>query len=280
MSSLTYADGVLVYRTPYHPGLVAALKATIPSSDRKWAPAPRRAWMVDPKHADQLVALTAQYLGEAVTAPLVPTTGAEPETCILEVHYIGMTKDRGGGSRSAFGWSDGDWSVVFPEEVLREWFGAGDRPPGDSDTLYMLLGLKQDASPREIKRAYRRLALQWHPDVCSEPDAHMQFIRIKHAYDLLGDEQTRRRYDAGLQLETSVPKPSWAPGGLGDVLQKAALGYRSPLRCGLIMATGERRLGRFVTSEIHAWQDITDAQGRVLVTSWPAGADSFREAWQ
>ena len=48
-----------------------------------------------------------------------------------------------------------------------------------------ILGVSRDASPEEIKRAYRRKALEFHPDRSTDPDAHEKFIQINEAYDYL-----------------------------------------------------------------------------------------------
>lgn len=272
-ASLTYESGVLVYRTPYEPDLVAALKVKVPATDRKWD-GTRKVWLIAPQHARALVSLTDQYLGENIGVPAIPTQTAKPETRILEVRYIGATKDRGNDERSAFGWINGNWDVVFPEPVLRSWFGADPQRPDESPTLYAILGIKSTANDSEVKPAYRRLALQWHPDRCSEPDAKEVFIKIQHAYEVLSNPQQRARYDAGLALEAGLqrnqrPKPE----------QLSLDGYRSPLRCGMLMCTGTEVLGRFIVSEIHVWNDITNAQDQVLVTSWPMGAKTFTESW-
>lgn len=272
MASITVENGTLVYRTPYVPALVAALKLAVPASDRKWDPG-RKVWLVAPNHGQVLAAIAEQYLGEVLAVPSGASTMARPETRVLDVRYIGATKDRGDGSRTAFGWIDGVWGVIFPEQVLREWFNVESRPD-EEPTLYGVLALKQSATPLEIRQAYRRLSLQWHPDRCHEPDAHEQFIKIKRAYDMLADPNMRARYNAGLALAATMA----ADQGGGSLY--APNGYRSPLRCGLIMATGVETLGRFIVGEIHAWEDITDGWGRVLVTSWIMGADAPEESWQ
>lgn len=269
-ASLEFDGSVLVYRTPYDAVLVQALKQAIPASDRKWD---GKAWQVMPQHAQTLVQLTSQYLGQALPAPKVSAPTAAAETRILDVRYIGACKDRGDGTRTAFGWSNGSWSVIFPESALRTWFNAEARP-GEATTLYAVLGLPTTAAHNEVKTAYRRLSLQWHPDRCKEPGAAEEFIKIKHAYDVLSDPNTQARYDAGLALATAVRQ---SPGYLA--LQTAPDGYRSPLRCGYIMASGWERLGRFVVENILGWQDITSSRG-VLVTSWPMGAEQPMEDWQ
>lgn len=60
---------------------------------------------------------------------------------------------------------------------------------------YEILGLNQDASEQEIKKAFRRLAKEWHPDVNKSPDAHDRFIEISEAYELLINCETRQKYD-------------------------------------------------------------------------------------
>jgi curved DNA-binding protein CbpA len=60
---------------------------------------------------------------------------------------------------------------------------------------YTILGVSLTATTTEIKRAYRRLAKQYHPDVNHNPDAAERFREITEAYDTLTDPDRRRRYD-------------------------------------------------------------------------------------
>ncbi|MDR6868311.1 molecular chaperone DnaJ [Microbacterium resistens] len=62
---------------------------------------------------------------------------------------------------------------------------------------YEVLGVARDASEDEIKKAYRKLARQLHPDVNPSEDAAERFKLVTHAYDVLSDADSRRRYDAG-----------------------------------------------------------------------------------
>ncbi len=61
--------------------------------------------------------------------------------------------------------------------------------------LYAVLGVGRDASDAEIKRAFRRLAQQWHPDVNRESGADLRFKEINQAYQVLTDPQRRQAYD-------------------------------------------------------------------------------------
>lgn len=61
-------------------------------------------------------------------------------------------------------------------------------------SYFDVLGVDEDASAEEIKAAYRRLAKRWHPDNNPSPEAARHFERIKKAYDVLRDEERRKRY--------------------------------------------------------------------------------------
>ena len=61
---------------------------------------------------------------------------------------------------------------------------------------YNILQVPPFASTEAIKKAYRRLALQFHPDVSSAPDTAEKFALIKEAYDLLSNAKTRKAYHA------------------------------------------------------------------------------------
>lgn len=65
----------------------------------------------------------------------------------------------------------------------------------DLENLYAVLGIEASATPDEIKRAYRKLAQQHHPDHDHSPNAAEQFDRIAKAYAVLGDPKRREWYD-------------------------------------------------------------------------------------
>ena len=60
---------------------------------------------------------------------------------------------------------------------------------------YEILGVGRDADANEIKKAYRKLAKKFHPDVNKAPDAKQKFGEVQEAYDVLSDPQKRKLYD-------------------------------------------------------------------------------------
>jgi molecular chaperone DnaJ len=61
--------------------------------------------------------------------------------------------------------------------------------------FYVILGVERTATDAEIKRAFRKLAQKWHPDVNTDPAAQEQFKEINEAYQVLSDPDRRSRYD-------------------------------------------------------------------------------------
>lgn len=81
---------------------------------------------------------------------------------------------------------------------------------------YQIMGLKRDASQDEIKRAHRKLARKYHPDVSKEPDAEVRFKEVGEAYEVLKDPEKRAAYD---RLDPNMqtghdfqPPPNWDSG--------------------------------------------------------------------
>src|SRR5580765_4871702 len=60
---------------------------------------------------------------------------------------------------------------------------------------YELLGVGRDATEQDIKRAFRKLARELHPDVAEEPDASERFREVAEAYQVLSNSETREVYD-------------------------------------------------------------------------------------
>lgn len=74
---------------------------------------------------------------------------------------------------------------------------------GGKKNPYDLLGVKKNASDREIKKAFRKLSLQYHPDKNKDPNAEDTFREIAEAYTILSDPEKRKRFDQfGYEDET------------------------------------------------------------------------------
>ncbi len=77
---------------------------------------------------------------------------------------------------------------------------------------YALLGVSTNASAEEIRRAYRRLARKYHPDVNKAPEAATRFAEMQEAYDVLSDAEKRKAYDRFGHAGVGVGA---GPGGFG-----------------------------------------------------------------
>jgi curved DNA-binding protein len=100
---------------------------------------------------------------------------------------------------------------------------------------YQILGVARDASMEDIKKAYRRLARKYHPDVSKETNAEERFKELAEAYEVLRDPEKRAAYDqlgsnwkAGQEFR---PPPGWrgragGPGGPGESPFAAGFGGR------------------------------------------------------
>ena len=81
---------------------------------------------------------------------------------------------------------------------------------------YEIIGVKRDATQDEIKRAYRKLARKYHPDVSKESDAEARFKEVGEAYEVLKDPEKRAAYDQlGAQWQAGQdfrPPPDWDAG--------------------------------------------------------------------
>ncbi|KZR76989.1 molecular chaperone DnaJ [Prochlorococcus marinus] len=93
---------------------------------------------------------------------------------------------------------------------------------------YDLLGVSKDADGDTLKRAYRRLARQYHPDINKDPGAEDRFKEIGRAYEVLSDPQTRGRYDqfgeAGLGGAGGMPDVG-DMGGFADLFETFFSGF-------------------------------------------------------
>src|SRR3982751_4218998 len=93
---------------------------------------------------------------------------------------------------------------------------------------YAALGVERGASAEDIKKAYRRLAQKYHPDVSKEPDAEAKFKEVAEAYGTLKDPEKRAAYDAlgsRPQGQEFRPPPDWARQHGGAAAGAGASGF-------------------------------------------------------
>src|SRR5713226_5673040 len=120
--------------------------------------------------------------------------------------------------------------------------------------FYDVLGVARGASDAEIKRAFRKLAQLWHPDVSEDPAADARFKEINEAYQVLSDPQKRQAYDmfgkAG--VGGGDPDAGFAAGfaGFGDIFDAFFGGGQSAgVRRGRPVAGSDLRYDLRITFE-------------------------------
>jgi len=135
---------------------------------------------------------------------------------------------------------------------------------------YEVLGLERSASPDEIKKAYKRLASQYHPDVNKNSDAEAKFREVQTAFDVLGDEQKRARYNQFGSAEETMGgfPPGYDPiseifgeffGGRARQRGGAPMPVRGDtLRHDLVITLEEAVLGTEKTLRFQRWESCTD----------------------
>ena len=93
---------------------------------------------------------------------------------------------------------------------------------------YEILGVSRDAGKEDIKRAYRRLARKYHPDVNKEPGAEERFKEINRAYEILSEPETRNRYDRFGEAGVSGGPAGFDPdnmSGFADIFESIFSGF-------------------------------------------------------
>lgn len=81
------------------------------------------------------------------------------------------------------------------QEVREEPEVSSPPPSPECVDYYSVLGVSNDSNEEEIRKAYKRLALRYHPDKNSDADAEDKFKQIAQAYDVLTDPEKRNIYD-------------------------------------------------------------------------------------
>lgn len=271
-------DGIEV-STSYNKQFVDLLKSSIPQSKRVWS---KPNWIVAKEYEFTVVGFIIICYG--VQPRLVDNTHL-PDKRIqktIKVEYLGACKEKDGGVSSASAYVDGSWSVLILESALRDYF-EGEKQNSDSgQTHYTTLGIKQNSTPEEVKKAYRQLAKQWHPDINKDdPDASEKFKSINAANEILGNDLKRRKYDFMLDIMNKTNEIDTVKSVHKHMsrLNNSLYGYRSPLLCGHIDVEGTVSFGRLVVDKINAWDEITNDQGKTMVVTWKYGDSMFTVHW-
>ncbi|MEZ0349083.1 molecular chaperone DnaJ [Thermus scotoductus] len=143
---------------------------------------------------------------------------------------------------------------------------------------YAILGVPKNATQEEIKRAYKRLARQYHPDVNKSPEAEERFKEINEAYAVLSDPEKRKLYDT---YGTATPPPPPPPGGYdfsGFDVEDFSDFFQELFGGGLFGRRGRRR-GRDVRAELpltleeafHGGERVLEVGGRRVSVRIPPG---------
>lgn len=254
------------------PARLMRFKAVIPRHCRNfdWQ---KKTWFVD---TSQINALQRLFPMEEIKAlHLYPPRIV---TKVLRIYYIGSTKpdfnNMARGTMNPRG--NGEWLAIFPKNVLENWFNFGFAPKSTekeadlSGDFYEVLGLQRGDDQAKIKRGYRKLARQFHPDN-QKTGEEQKFLVVKDAYDVLSDPSKRKIYDAGLALEEMGSRKSKKTQGIYP-------NYIPPQRCGDILVEAEEKLGLFFVKKIMAWNQITQ-NGKILETKWDAKNSRLKKEW-
>lgn len=176
----------------------------------------------------------------------------------------------------ASGWVDfgagGGWHIRFSEDVLKRYFGVPEKS-FNGDFFAALLDAK------DIHRAYKRLARQFHPDLNRARNATQQFYKLREAYDVLRDPMRAKRYRAGLLFQKETTKESEVlfkvPVSCGDVKVR---GDWEESKWGWVGKDGRTSTKYLNVTELLNWAPRVRSDGLVMVATWSGGTGSFDRA--
>ncbi len=131
---------------------------------------------------------------------------------------------------------------------------------------YKVLGVSEDASPEEIKKAYRKLAQKWHPDRSDAEDAEERFKQIGEAYAVLGDPEKKAQYDRFRQY-------GQAPGSSGFQFNADGFDFFDLFQ----QVTGSRRSAQTTGGGGFSFTDIFGGNGGGQNShSWGSSGGAYR----
>jgi DnaJ domain len=268
---------VYAIESPYNEDFVQALKLSISKVSDRVFDKEMRLWLFEQSHLPTVQHLVQRYFSVFIE-PSDVSIEILPIPDRIRLYYLGRTKNISGLDLAKFasGHDGKYWSFNFPESVLKKYFAQD--LVGQYETFYSILGIQGEADQEKIKSAWRAYSRTWHPDVCKEPDAAERFRSGNQAYKVLSDEGLRRKYDAGLWFEREALKAQEEQlRSINDNDMK--FGYRSPYTCGVVSGLFVKVLNKRRCVEIYDWTEMKRLDGKVMVSSWPKGADSFVVEW-
>lgn len=85
---------------------------------------------------------------------------------------------------------------------------------------YLILGINRGADLNKIKKAYRTIVKNCHPDVSDEKEGNARFLEIKEAYDTLSDHEKKHRYDSDIKNEDNAYRLTRVPGQMQERIKR------------------------------------------------------------
>ena len=140
-----------------------------------------------------------------------------------------------------------------------------------ADDYYVLLGVNRRAGHAELRRAWRRLALQWHPDRAGA-GAAATFRKIQAAYAVLSDPISRAAYDLRMGLAPAVTRGRTP----GITLSRLSGPIQGLLACGIVRHAGNDIIELFVNADEASTGGMVTISMRVPVRCPACAADANR----
>jgi curved DNA-binding protein len=145
--------------------------------------------------------------------------------------------------------------------------------------FYEVLGVSKDVSLSDIRKAYRKLARKYHPDVNKDPGAEERFKEISEAHDVLSDPEARKKYDAFgpdfRRVPDGVDPDTWAR---AQASSRVGAGNRGTAR-GETWRSGEADTTFYGFGEGFEGIDLDDLLGGMFGGAGRAGGGRGRQSW-
>jgi len=159
---------------------------------------------------------------------------------------------------------------------------------GSSCTLYDILGIEHDATVEDVRKAYRKLALKWHPDKQNQvSDADQQlaletFRQVSNAYEILSDERERQWYDAKLRrLQKSSSRQAYTQTVPEDFTDVSSVVLNKDYMNGYFTLEEYLPLFKKIASleSGHSYPDYKACPVQVFYAEWGSFASSLDFSW-